>query len=126
MLFFPRPKQYLCPHLVWSGCVEVVPFHIPRVDVIGIFLILGVQEVSAQRAVHMLPERLATNIRSLKPEDDRLAVAVILDDDRQGRLKGLTGSPGPWCTTTHASPIGRCKTCWTERDRACAGSTSLC
>ncbi len=40
-----------------------------------------------QRAVHMLPERLATDICSLKPEDDRLAVAVILDYDRQGRLK---------------------------------------
>jgi ribonuclease R len=40
-----------------------------------------------QRAVHMLPERLATNICSLRPDADRLAVAVILEYDRQGRLK---------------------------------------
>ncbi len=40
-----------------------------------------------QRAVHMLPEELATNICSLKPEADRLAVCVILDYDRKGRVK---------------------------------------
>ncbi len=40
-----------------------------------------------QRAVHMLPERLATGICSLNPEADRLAVVVILDYDRLGRLK---------------------------------------
>jgi ribonuclease R len=40
-----------------------------------------------QRAVHMLPERLSTDICSLKPGVDRLAVVVILDYDRQGRLK---------------------------------------
>jgi ribonuclease R len=40
-----------------------------------------------QRAVHMLPEKLATHICSLKPEADRLAVCVILDYDRKGRLK---------------------------------------
>jgi len=40
-----------------------------------------------QRAVHMLPERLATDICSLHPGEDRLAVAVILDYDRQGCLK---------------------------------------
>ena len=40
-----------------------------------------------QRAVHMLPERLATDICSLRPGEDRLAVAVVLDYDRQGRLQ---------------------------------------
>ncbi len=40
-----------------------------------------------QRAVHMLPERLATDVCSLKPDVDRLAVVVILDYDRRGRLK---------------------------------------
>jgi len=40
-----------------------------------------------QRAVHMLPERLATDVCSLKPDVDRLAVVVILDYDRKGRLK---------------------------------------
>jgi len=40
-----------------------------------------------QRAVHMLPERLATDICSLRPEVDRLAVCVILDFDRRGHLK---------------------------------------
>jgi ribonuclease R len=40
-----------------------------------------------QRAVHMLPERLATDICSLRPDTDRLAVAVILEFDRRGRLK---------------------------------------
>lgn len=40
-----------------------------------------------QRAVHMLPERLATEICSLRPDADRLAVAVILEYDRLGRLK---------------------------------------
>jgi len=40
-----------------------------------------------QRAVHMLPERLATEICSLRPDVDRLALAVILDFDRQGRPK---------------------------------------
>jgi ribonuclease R len=40
-----------------------------------------------QRAVHMLPERLSTDICSLRPYVDRLAVAVILDYDRRGRLK---------------------------------------
>ena len=40
-----------------------------------------------QRAVHMLPEQLATDVCSLKPDVDRLAVVVILDYDRQGRRK---------------------------------------
>ncbi len=40
------------------------------------------------RAVHMLPERLATGICSLNPGEDRLAVCVILDYDRAGRLRG--------------------------------------
>ncbi len=40
-----------------------------------------------QRAVHMLPERLATDICSLRPDVDRLAVAVIMEYDRLGRLK---------------------------------------
>jgi ribonuclease R len=40
-----------------------------------------------QRAVHMLPARLATGICSLRPDADRLAVVVILEYDRRGRLK---------------------------------------
>ena len=43
-----------------------------------------------QRAVHMLPENLATDVCSLKPDEDRLAVIVILDYDRQGRRKDFT------------------------------------
>ena len=41
-----------------------------------------------QRAVHMLPEGLATDICSLRPDIDRLAVAVVLEFDRRGRPKG--------------------------------------
>ncbi|OGP69942.1 MAG: ribonuclease R [Deltaproteobacteria bacterium RBG_13_58_19] len=48
----------------------------------------GTSAYFPQRAVHMLPERLATGICSLNPGEDRLAVCVILDYDRQGRLKG--------------------------------------
>jgi len=40
-----------------------------------------------QRAVHMLPERLSTDICSLRPGEDRLAVVVRLDYDRRGRLR---------------------------------------
>jgi ribonuclease R len=40
-----------------------------------------------QRAVHMLPERLATDICSLVPGEDRLAVCVILHYDRRGCLQ---------------------------------------
>jgi ribonuclease R len=40
-----------------------------------------------QRAVHMLPPGLATDVCSLRPEADRLAVTVILDYDRRGRLQ---------------------------------------
>ena len=40
-----------------------------------------------QRAVHMLPPGLATDVCSLRPDQDRLAVTVILDYDRQGRLQ---------------------------------------
>ncbi len=40
-----------------------------------------------QRAVHMLPERLATEICSLRPDADRLAVTVIMEFDRLGHLK---------------------------------------
>jgi ribonuclease R len=40
-----------------------------------------------QRAVHMLPEALATDICSLKPDEDRLALAAIMEFDRQGRQK---------------------------------------
>jgi ribonuclease R len=40
-----------------------------------------------QRAVNMLPERLSTGICSLNPGEDRLAVVVMLDYDRQGRLR---------------------------------------
>jgi ribonuclease R len=40
-----------------------------------------------QRAVHMLPPSLSTGICSLNPDVDRLAMVVILDYDRRGRLK---------------------------------------
>ena len=40
-----------------------------------------------QRAVHMLPPGLSTGLCSLNPEVDRLALVVILDFDRRGRLK---------------------------------------
>ena len=40
-----------------------------------------------QRAVHMLPERLSTDICSLNPGQDRLAVVAMLDYDRKGHLK---------------------------------------
>jgi ribonuclease R len=40
-----------------------------------------------QRAVHMLPERLSTGVCSLNPGEDRLAVVLMLDYDRQGRLR---------------------------------------
>lgn len=40
-----------------------------------------------QRAVHMLPPRLSTDLCSLVPGEDRLAVVAILDYDRRGRLK---------------------------------------
>ncbi|MFA5111816.1 MAG: ribonuclease R [Desulfobaccales bacterium] len=43
-----------------------------------------------QRAVHMLPDRLATDVCSLIPEADRLAVTVILNFDRRGRLKNFS------------------------------------
>jgi ribonuclease R len=43
-----------------------------------------------QRAVHMLPEKLATNVCSLIPGEDRLAVTAILNYDRRGRLKDFT------------------------------------
>jgi len=40
-----------------------------------------------QRAVHMLPPELATDICSLRPDVDRLAVAAILEFDRRGHRK---------------------------------------
>jgi ribonuclease R len=43
-----------------------------------------------QRAVHMLPEKLATNVCSLLPGEDRLAVTAMLHFDRRGRLKDFT------------------------------------
>ena len=43
-----------------------------------------------QRAVHMLPDKLATSVCSLIPEEDRLAVTVILNFDRLGRLKNFS------------------------------------
>ncbi|MHB9074864.1 MAG: ribonuclease R [Desulfobaccales bacterium] len=43
-----------------------------------------------QRAVHMLPDKLATNVCSLIPEEDRLAVTVIMHFDRRGRIKDFT------------------------------------
>ncbi|MGB8991043.1 MAG: ribonuclease R [Desulfobaccales bacterium] len=43
-----------------------------------------------QRAVHMLPEKLATDVCSLIPGEDRLAVTVILNYDRRGRLKNFS------------------------------------
>ena len=42
-----------------------------------------------QRAVHMFPESLATDVCSLRPDADRLAVAVILNYDRRGRLQNF-------------------------------------
>ena len=43
-----------------------------------------------QRAVHMLPENLATNVCSLIPGEDRLAVTAILNFDRRGRRKDFS------------------------------------
>jgi ribonuclease R len=43
-----------------------------------------------QRAVHMLPPKLATNVCSLIPGEDRLAVTAILNFDRRGRRKSFT------------------------------------
>jgi ribonuclease R len=47
----------------------------------------GTSAYFPQRAVHMLPPRLATDLCSLVPGEDRLAVVAILDYDRRGRLK---------------------------------------
>jgi ribonuclease R len=47
----------------------------------------GTSAYFPQRAVHMLPPRLSTGICSLNPGEDRLAVVVIMDYDRRGRLK---------------------------------------
>ena len=43
-----------------------------------------------QRAVHMLPEKLATDVCSLIPGEDRLAVTAIINFDRRGRRKDFT------------------------------------
>jgi len=43
-----------------------------------------------QRAVHMLPEKLSTNVCSLIPDQDRLAVTVMLHINRRGRIKDFT------------------------------------
>jgi ribonuclease R len=43
-----------------------------------------------QRAVHMLPEKLATNVCSLIPGEDRLAVTAVLNFDRRGRRKSFS------------------------------------
>jgi ribonuclease R len=40
-----------------------------------------------QRAVHMLPEKLSTNVCSLIPGEDRLAMTVILHINRRGLIK---------------------------------------
>ncbi len=47
----------------------------------------GTSAYFPQRAVHMLPPGLSTGLCSLNPEVDRLALVVILDFDRRGRLK---------------------------------------
>ncbi|MBN1879978.1 VacB/RNase II family 3'-5' exoribonuclease [bacterium] len=41
-----------------------------------------------ERAIHMLPETLATEICSLLPNQDRLAVSVLMDFDADGRIMG--------------------------------------
>jgi ribonuclease R len=52
--------------------------------------IRGTSVYFPQRAVHMLPEKLATNVCSLIPGEDRLAVTAILNFDRRGRLQDFT------------------------------------
>ena len=47
----------------------------------------GTSAYFPQRAVHMLPPGLSTGLCSLNPDVDRLALVVILDFDRRGRLK---------------------------------------
>ena len=47
----------------------------------------GTSAYFPQRAVHMLPPGLSTGLCSLNPEVDRLAMVIILDFDRRGRLK---------------------------------------
>lgn len=69
-----------------------------------------------QRAVHMLPEELSTHRCSLNPGEDRLAVIVILDYDRRGRLKGCRFHRG--VVRNHARLTYRLvHTLLTEKDR---------
>ncbi len=96
-----------------------------------------------QRAVHMLPPGLSTGLCSLNPDVDRLAMVVILDFDRRGRLKksqlhqGRDPQPRPphlhaWCksswwtrTATCASntgPSSRCSPGWGSSASACGNS----
>jgi exoribonuclease II len=64
-----------------------------------------------QRAVHMLPENLATNVCSLIPGEDRLAVTAILHFDRRGRRK-TSRFTRAWCAITPALPTVWCTICW--------------
>ncbi|MCD4655592.1 VacB/RNase II family 3'-5' exoribonuclease [bacterium] len=41
-----------------------------------------------ERAIHMLPETLATNVCSLRPNEDRLAVTVKIELCSQGKIRG--------------------------------------
>jgi ribonuclease R len=50
----------------------------------------GTSAYFPQRAVHMLPEKLSTNVCSLIPDQDRLAMTVILHINRRGRTKDFT------------------------------------
>ncbi len=43
-----------------------------------------------ERAIHMLPERLATDVCSLRPGEDRPAVSVMIDFDRDGVIRNGT------------------------------------
>ncbi len=68
------------------------------------------QRLLPQRAVHMLPEQLATDVCTLKPDVDRLAVVVILDYDRTAGANA-SSLPGPSSATTPASPTSWCIGC---------------
>ncbi len=47
-----------------------------------------------ERVLPMLPERLSNDLCSLRPHEDRLVQTVVLDLDREGRVRGARFSEG--------------------------------
>ncbi|HEY8514421.1 MAG TPA: ribonuclease R [Candidatus Binatia bacterium] len=81
----PRPNG---GQRLWVAIADVSHYVRPGSALDGEAILRGTSVYFPDRAIPMLPERLSNELCSLKPDRDRLVMAVAIDYDRHGERQG--------------------------------------